>query len=223
MNLGTLKTHIINRTGNDAISSVITEYVNQIQYDICSRYPFRFRYSLPVSLTTIPNQNYLNPSAYLTDFNEPLDAMELTTPQKLIYADLWNVTRTDADWYKTTPTKKYLPTHYNIDWQNQRLWLYPTPDAAYPLKIRYLKGPSEISNASASLFIPSRWHQVVADGVESYIWQLDEDLRSSSAAAQRYEAGIVRMIEAEQQMPDNQPIFEGPSAFIDYSDPFLEM
>jgi hypothetical protein len=73
------------------------------------------------------------------------------------------------------------------------------------------------------LFIPAQWHYVVASGVESLVWQMDEDLNSANASNQRYESGIARMIETEQQMPDFQPIFEGPGQIIDYSDPFLEI
>jgi hypothetical protein len=139
VNLGTLKTHVTNRTGNDAIDSLLTEYVNQIQYDISSRYPFSWRLSLPVSLTTIASQNYLNPSAYLPNYAEPWDAVELKTPQKLLYLPVWNIMRSDPDWANTTPTRTGVPTHYSIDWPNSRLWLYPTPGDAYSLSVRYLK------------------------------------------------------------------------------------
>lgn len=223
MNLGTLKTHVSNRVGNDAISNILTEFVNQVQYDICTRYPFSWRTALPVSLTTIANQKYLNPSAYLTNFADPLDAVELQTPQKLIYVPIWNIDLFDPDYRKTTPTKSGVPTHYNIDWPNERLWLYPTPDAAYDLRVRYLKYPPEISNTSSALFIPAQFHYIVAAGVESLAWQMDEDLNSARAANDRYETGIARMIELEQQIPDYQPIMNSPSQEIDYSDPFLEI
>jgi len=223
MNLGTLKTHVVNRIGNDAISNVLTEFVNQVQYDICERHPFSWRMSLPVSLTTIPNQGYLNPSAYLPCFAEPLDALELSTPRKLIYQPVWDINLCDPEWSKSPSSRKGVPTHYNVDITNERLWLYPIPDGAYSLSVRYLKYPPEISNNSASLFIPSQYHHVVAAGVESLAWQLDEDLQSANAANQRYEAGIQRMIEKENSTSDYQPIMTSRVKFIDYSDPFLEL
>ncbi|RPJ14072.1 MAG: hypothetical protein EHM30_10755 [Desulfobacteraceae bacterium] len=223
MNLGTLKTHVINRTGNDAIDSVLTQFVNQVEYDICSRYPFSWRLSLPVSLTCIPNQAYLNPSAYLPNFGDPWDAIDAQTPRKMLFIPVWDINRADPEWSKTSSTRTGVPTHYNIDWPNQRLWLYPIPDQAYPICVRYLKNPPEISNTSSSLFVPSQFHHVVAAGVESLAWQLDEDLQSSQAANTRYENGISRMIELEQQKPDYQPIFQTMENVVDYSDPFLEI
>lgn len=228
MNLGQLKTHVANRTGNDSIDSVLTEFVNQVQYDFCSRFPFSWRKSLPVSINSVANQNYLNPSAYLPGFGDPIDAFELSTPQKLIYLPEWNIGVVDPDWFKTSPTNKGRPTHYSIQWNDQdqslsRLWLYPTPDSAYQLRFRYLRNPPEISNTSSSLFIPAKYHYGVAAGVESLVWQMDEDLKSSSAANQRYEAVIARAIDEENNLPDYQPHFEAPSIFVDYSDPFLEM
>lgn len=223
MNLGTLKTHISNRVGNDAASSLFTEYVNQIQYDICSRYPFSWRLSLPVSLTTIPNQNYLNPSAYLTNYGDPWDAVQYSTPQKLQYIPIWDINLADPEWSKTGTTRKGVPSHYNVDWANQRLWLYPCPDAAYSIGVRYLKYAPEVSNTSSSLFIPSQYHHIVAAGVESLAWQMDEDLQSANAANTRYEAGIARMIEQEQQIPDQQSIMQTWGRPIDYSDPFQEI
>jgi hypothetical protein len=221
VNLGTLKTHIINRTGNDAISSVLTEYVNQVIYDISERHPFNWRMSLPVSLTTIPNQAYLNPSAYLPNFGDPLDALELSTPRKLVYKPIWDINLGDPYWQNAG--RKGVPTHYNVDIENQRLWLYPIPDGVYTLSVRYLKLPSEVSNASSSLFIPAQYHHVVASGVESLVWQLDEDLQSASAANQRYEAGIQRMIDKDNMTSDFQPIMTSTSGIVDYSDPFLEV
>lgn len=223
MNLGTLKTHVTNRTGNDAIDSVLTEFVIQIQHDICSRHTFSWRKSLPISLTAITNQNYLNPSAYLTNFGDPFEAYELNTPQKLIYIDPWDIGTVDPDYFKTTPGRTGRPTHYSVDWDNQRLWLYPTPNEATPLRIRYYKGPGDIASSSASLFIPSKFHFVVAAGVESLVWQLDEDLNSAKAANDRYEAGIARMIDQDNNLPDNQAGFTPPQTFYDYSDPLREI
>lgn len=223
MNLGQLKTHIINRVGNDAISNVLTEFINQVQNDICGRHPFGWRKSLPISLTTIADQAYLNPSAYLPNYGEPLDALELNTPRKLIYQPVWDINLCDPEWAKSSSARKGVPTHYNIDWANERLWLYPIPNSAYSLSVRYLKFAPEISNNSASLFIPSQFHYVVAAGVESLAWQLDEDLKSANAANQRYESGIQRMIELDNGISDYQPIMTSRPQFVDYSDPFLEI
>jgi hypothetical protein len=222
LNLGQLKTHVTNRTGNDAISNVLTEFVIQIQNDMCSRHLFSWRKSLPISLTAIANQNYLNPSAYFPNFGDPLDGYELSTPQKLIYIDNWDIGLLDPDYFKATPSRTGRPTHYSVDWENQRLWLYPTPNAATSLRFRYYKNPGEVSNTSASLFIPSKYHFVLAAGVESLVWQLDEDLNSAKAANDRYEAGILRMIDEENNLPDKQSSFTPPQEFVDYSDPFLE-
>ena len=221
MNLGTLKTHVVNRTGNDSISNILTEFVNQIQYDICSRFPFSWRQSLPVSLTTIANQNYINPSAYLTNFESPMDCYELSTPKKLIHIPLWDIGLVDPDYFKNAPSNKRIPTHYNVDFDNSRLWLYPTPNSAISLKIRYYKSPPEISNASSTLFIPSKYHHIVVAGVESLVWQMDEDLRSAQAANTRYEQGIERMIGEDQDKSDEQPTFTpGIVNAPDPSDPF---
>jgi len=226
MDLGTLKTHVANRTGNDSIDAVQTEFVNQIQYDICSRYPFSWRLSLPTQVTTIANQAHINPSAYLTDFSQPLDAVELKTPRKLIYIQNWDIHLIDPDYLKSSPTRKGIPTHYNIHWDttdaSKRLFFYPIPESAINVKLRWVKNPPEISNTSSSLFIPAKYHYVVAAGVESMVWQLDEDLRSSQMALSRYEKGIEQMIHEEQQIPDYQPHFESQETFVDYSDPFLE-
>jgi len=224
LNLGTLKTHVANRTGNDAISSVLTEFANQVMYDMASRYPFSWRYSLPITVNTIANQNYINPSAYFPNFGDPLDAVEMSTPRKLIYLPTWDINLLDPAWNGSDQgIRRGVPTHYNFDFENSRLYFYPMPDRAVECKFRYLKLPSEISNTSSTLFIPARYHYVVAAGMESLVWQMDEDLNSARAANERYEAGIARMIEEQQNLPDYQPIFKSQEHFVDFSDPFLEM
>lgn len=225
MNLAALKTHIANRTGNDAIDSVLNEFIKQVEYDFCTRYPFSWRLSLPVSVTTIANQSYINPSAYFTDFAEPWYGVELSTPKKLIYLPNWDVHRLQPDVLKSSGQTQGVPSHYSIDWTNQRLWFYPTPNSAVDCKFVYLKQPPEWINSSAhsSLFIPQQHHQVLAAGVESLVWQMDEDLQSAQAANSRYETGISNAIEREQQLPDYQPLMTPASEFIDYSDPFLEI
>lgn len=213
----------MNRTGNDAISALLTEYINQIQYDFASRYHFSWRMSLPVSLNTISGQNYLNTSAYFTNFGDPWDALELKTPRKLIYTPNWNINLSDPTWVQSGTYRKGVPTNYSFDITNNRLWLYPVPDAVYSMQFSYLQNPPEISNASSSLFIPSKYHYIVAAGAESLVWQMDEDLNSAGAANQRYEAGIARAIEEEQNLPDFQPIFRAQNeGYVDYSNPFLD-
>ena len=225
MNLSQLKTHLANRTGNDAIDSVLNEFVKQIEYDFSNRYHFNWRMSLPVSVNAIANQNYINTSAYFPDFSDPWDGYELTTPRKLIYLPNWDIYAIAPDQLKSSGQQKGIPTHYNIDVSNSRLWFYPTPDRAVSCKFRYWKTPPEWVNASAhsTLFVPTKYHHVIAAGVESLVWQLDEDLNSAQAANVRYENGIAMAIEDEQQVPDYQPIMTPPQEYIDYSDPFLEI
>lgn len=224
MNLTALKTHVANRTGNDAIDSVLNEFIKQIEYDFCSRYPFSWRVSLPQSVTTIQDQAYINPSSYFTNFGDPWDGYELSTPQKLVYLPTWDIWRLDPTQLKTANQQKGIPTHYNFDFQNSRLWFYPIPDRAVECKFRYLKNPGEWVNTSAhSFLVPSQFHHTLAAGVESLVWQMDEDLQSAQAANTRYENGISYAIEKEQQLPDHQAIMTPPSALIDYSDPFLEI
>jgi hypothetical protein len=222
MNLGQLKTHVINRVGNDAIGNVLTEFVNQVQNDMTERYPFSWRETLPVAVTTIPNQAYINISAYLQNFGDPLDAVELSSPRKLIYSKQWDINLLDPDYVKAVPTRLGVPTNYNVDSANNRMYFYPVPNGAYQVSVRYLKSAPEISNNSASLFIPSQFHHVVASGVESFAWQLDEDLQSANAANSRYEAGIQRMIEKDNSTSDNQPIMTSDQGFVDYSSPYQE-
>lgn len=222
MNLGTLKTHLANAVGNDAVSAHIGRLANQVQYDILSRYPFSFRESLPVQITCTPNQNYVDPST-LTNFGEPLDAIELTTPKKLAYVPNWNVFLADPNYAKDPTSVKGVPKIYSIDWPNQRLWLYPTPNAAHIISVRYLKLFTEVSADSDTFLIPAQWHHVLCDGIESRLWQMDEDLKSAQAANQRYEAGIAQMIEREQQAPEQQPIITAGERIVDYSDPFIDL
>lgn len=227
MNLGTMLTHIANRTGNDAVNSVVIEFINQIQYDFTSRYQFSWAQSLPITINTIANQKYLNPSAYLTNYGSPYDCVELSTPLKLRYIPIYDLFRADPDYAKSSPTNKGVPRAYSIDWNDQdptqsRLWVYPMPDTAYPLSIRYMKNPPEISNTSSILFVPAKYHYVVAAGAESLVWQMDEDLQSSAAANQRYEAGIARAIADEVRSNDFEPIFESGQRFVDYSYPFSD-
>ncbi len=224
MNLGTLKTHVSNRVGNDAISAVLTEFCNQIQYDMASRYHWSWRMSLPVTVNTIPNQNYLNTSAYFPNLGDPWDAVNRTTPAKMAYTPNWNINFNDPTWILSSAYRQGSPTNYSFDIANQRLWLYPVPDKAYSLQFQYLQNPSEISNTSSTLFIPSKYHYIVAAGMESLAWQMDEDLQSAAAANQRYEAGIARAIEEEQQLPDAQPIFQTLNGgYVDYSNPFSDI
>lgn len=222
MNLGTLKTHVINRVGNDAIGNVLTEFVNQVQNDICERHPFSWRETLPVTVTTIPNQAYINISAYLPNFGDPLDAVELSSPRKLTYTKQWDINLLDPSYVASNPSRPGVPTNYNVDSSNNRMYFYPVPNGAYQVSVRYLKSAPEIFNNSASLFIPSQFHHVVASGVESFAWQLDEDLKSAQAANSRYEAGIQRMIEKDNSTSDYQPIMTSDQGFIDYSSPYQE-
>lgn len=223
MLLGTLKTHVSNRVGNDAISAILTEFCNQIQYDFCSRYHFSWRMSLPVQVNTIAGQSYLNTSAYFTNLGDPWDAINTRTPAKMWYTPNWNINFSDPTWVLSSNYRQGSPTNYSFDIANNRLWLYPVPDQAYLLRFQYLMNPPEISNTSSTLFIPSKYHYIVASGMEALAWKMEEDLPSAAAANQMYEAGIARAIEEDQQLPDSQPIFQTlQGGYIDYSNPLSD-
>lgn len=78
--------------------------------------------------------------------------------------------------------------------------LFPVPDSVWTFYLDYVKLPSEYTDSSSSqIEIPGKYNKVIMDGVLTYVYKFDPTLGDQVAQTQIYEAGIVRMIQDNEQ------------------------
>lgn len=118
--------------------------------------------------------------AYVTNF----DAIQKVVIQYTNETDYTPLIRID-DWNmydRRNDDEQGFPTHYS--WNNASLVLWPNPDAAYLVRVKYLKTLQDIQASGPET--PQEWHEVVLWGAVSRgFFNLGDWTRGQQAQAQQ--------------------------------------
>ena len=149
--------------------SAASFWINEAQRHVWEMLPHALHERIAVSSTTV-NENRIS---LPTDFDAMIGVSNLSaTPARPLEAI--NARQADS-WSATTAT----PTHYMqyADW----LELYPKPDSAYSLQLRYYAQPSDMTATTTAPSVGTRYHRAVFLRAKQYI---AEELRDFEAAGQ---------------------------------------
>ena len=97
-------------------------------------------------------------------------------------------TTLEADPKSSTTETEGTPGAYSI-WNNT-LYLYPTPDAVKTVKIFHYNEPAEVTTASTSMSVSSRYHTDIIDLVLSIMYAKDQNTNMSTYHRNLWESNV---------------------------------
>lgn len=159
--LGQLVTDVRNKLDDTSFSStLIKEFINDAQRYVVNKHRFKFMEGSYTQVTTIDDFDY--------DLQSDVDTIEsirITAPsgEERDITSGW-VTYQEYDALYPDPTEVSSGTPYRWTVRNDDLLLFPKPDAAYTLTIRYQKTPTALSADGDIPDIPERYKELLVLG-----------------------------------------------------------
>ncbi len=185
----------VNDTGT-ATTNIAKASVNDAQRDICSRHPFSWLLTTG-TLTTTPSQAHsVISTAGITDYWKVWTAREAVTPRMLkrISMDKWEA-------FQIISSAEQIPTHYSDEYDDRIYW-YPTPDAAYSIYLRYFKQVVDMEADATVSIIPARWHEILVLGGWYRTLQYQKEYGEAQAIKNEYEEKIQQIIDDDEDKID---------------------
>ena len=183
MNLGQMIEEMQDHGFEDTSVQRLTGFLNDAYYDICSREPWPF---LEKS-TTVDTVAGTDTLSVPSDFNKALRLVIDSQAQYLEPARLDDVTSRFAGLLTNTG----LPFLYYFIGDTVKV--YPIPDSAYTVTLRYMAVPTELSNNDDTPILPSRHHRAIVLGALVAAYRMDDDPENAAVFEQQFEKRIATM------------------------------
>jgi len=87
------------------------------------------------------------------------------------------------------------------DWAGN-IFVYPTPDTAYPMKVFYLKAATAVSAGTDALSIPDQFFNRLCEYVMAQAYEQDEDSQNSQFKLGQFTEGLTLLSEKEDQVSE---------------------
>jgi len=178
MNALALRTEVLNHGFDGSIftSSVLNQYLNDAIGDLCSRAFYYGEEQEQVTTTVAGTANY----AFPTDLTK-LRSVRLTSPQQeLSLIDLRDIDR-------STPSSG-VPYCYALN--GAGITVYPTPDAAYPMNVRYFQILSPLVYDTDVPSLPPRYHRSLTYFVIARCFEREDDIQQAQYYDSKWEQTI---------------------------------
>ena len=185
-----LQEEIARRLNESSISAdhgdKYTTYINFAMEDIATHFPKAPWLQSSAVLTLAAATRTWQTSSIGSDIRHVFDVRISAQNSKLQYFDPVAFDQLDPK-----PEDAGIPTLYTVF--NDEITFYPTPDADYGAQVRYFKGVTQVSAASAVPELPRQFLQ----GVILYGWALGlqerEDFDTSMIIEQKYQVWMDRV------------------------------
>jgi hypothetical protein len=189
-------------TLNNLVSEVLEHQFSVSQYD-----PY-VRGSTSTGREGILNQG-LRYVAAQTDFRELFTAYDFSTSVGVAtyalpadFARLYGLTTVDGNQdtiplfqevimdFQTRPDASGQPSQYTVIGNNLHLW--PTPDAAYSMKLRYYKLPALLTEPNDEPEIPSEYHHLLVSYALWHCYERENDYQSAQYHKARFDEDLMK-------------------------------
>ena len=180
---------IQNLTTDANLRSIALRWLRRVIKDISARHP---HWTWLESTQTFPTLNEIMSYDLPLDIDlsghKLFDLRQYTTPAKLVY-----ISQRRFDELQPDPTiQTGAPLYYTIFATSLKLW--PVPDAAINMYMRYIKTIAVISDSETSTTdIPAKFDEVVLDGAKVHAFKYFPEWGDSREQKQIYEGGVLEM------------------------------
>ncbi len=205
--LAGLRTRVQKRvrdTGYD--SSEITDYLNDTQRDICNelRLPFMQtsqNYTLAINVSDITNGSNL-PSNYV----QAMDLVNTYTGYEGVipYKSTQELDRYYPDEDDATRNPANAPTY----WYNyaKTIRVFPQPDKAYTVTLRYYKSPTALSSDSDVPELPSEFEELLVLGAAYRVLQVKDNYDQAAILQNKYDEILQKLAVKYSQPQVGKPM-----------------
>jgi hypothetical protein len=186
--LSTVTTKVQQRIKDTGYSTAeIANYLNDTQNDVFNEYPtLKFMKTSQNYTVTAGVADITNGSALPTDFSTAIDLINTTAGQEQVipYMESDQIDLLYPDAEDTTRNPAGVPLYWYLDGVTPKL--FPTPAAAYTLKLRYYKKPTELTGDADVPVIPSEFEELLVEGASFRVLQVKDNYDQAAIHENRY-------------------------------------
>lgn len=189
MTLAEIRTAVRERLDDPTFETAkIDRWANWVIADICTRANFPFLEGSTTTSTVASTQDYT-----ITTIDSTIDkirsVIDITNETNLQFMDPHEMDATYLDMSDDTTSKPLYWTIYG-----DTLRLYPIPDDAYTLQIRFKKTPTTLTNTTDVAEIPDRYVEAVVLGTYQKALEWNDDFDYAAAIQNQYEQKVSKII-----------------------------
>lgn len=175
-------------------SGEIINYINDAQNDVFNEYRLRFMqtaqdYTLAQGASDITNGAGL-PSNYVQAIDLVLDSQgrERVIP----YRDISWIDQNFPDPEDTATHPEGVPQYWYI--YGDTIRVYPVPDAAYEVTLRYYKKPTILENDEDVPEIPSEFEEMLVSGAAYRVLQVKDNYDQATIHQNKFDEQLLKLV-----------------------------
>lgn len=185
--LSTIVTKVQNRVKDSSYSTTeITDYINDTQNDVFNEYRLRFmqttqNYTLASGVADITNGSGL-PTNFVQAYDIFITSSGLES--KLQYKTFQEIDQLYPDPTDTTSNPAGIPIYWYV--YGDTIRVYPAPNSAYTVTMRYLKKPTILDADADVPELPSEFEEVLVMGAAYRVMQTKDNYDRAAIMENKY-------------------------------------
>lgn len=182
-------------------TSVLLQLLNDTNREVCNRYMLDFMQSSTTFNTVDSTASYAL-STIAADLQQ-LTSLRITSPDN---SERWlqPMTAEDFDRFIADPTSESegSPEKYYL-WDNT-VYLYPVPDDAYTIAVRYIKTPTTVESGDQP-DIPEEYQEILTLGTLYRAMQINDNFDQALVIKNQFDTQVIDMIRRLRVQPTGSP------------------
>ncbi len=194
----------IRDTGFD--STEIVGYLNDTQNDVFNEYRLPFMEAVQDYTVDINNSDISGGDGLPTDYTQAIDLLYTQDGQERLipYKDIREIDSLHADADDITAHTPAAPQCWYFYAQTIRV--YPAPDTAYTVKLRYYKSPTLLVSGDDVPSIPARYQELLVVGAAYRCLQVKDNYDQAGILENKYQELLQKLAVQTSQNQVGTPI-----------------
>lgn len=204
--LGGIADKVRNRVRDSGYSGAeITNYINDTIRDVFNEYRLPFMETTQNYTLTVGVSDITNGSGLPTNYSQAIDLI-LTTANKekvIEYKDIREIDGLYTDPDDTTRHTSSVPLYWY--YYAQTIRVFPVPDAAYTLTLRYYKEPTELSADADVPPLPDSFEELLVVGAAYRVLQVKDNYDQAGILENKYNELLQKLVVRSSQAQVGTP------------------
>lgn len=205
--LGDIVTRVQQRVRDTGYSSSeIKSYVNDTQNDVFNEYRLPFMEASQEYTLTADNSDITNGDGLPTNYVQAIDLILTTAGKEIVlnYKDIREIEDSTPDPDDATAHTPGTPE----DWYHyaQTIRVYPQPDTAYTVRLRYYKKPTLLSADANIPELPSEFEELLVVGAAYRVLQVKDNYDQAGILENKYAELLQKLVVKFGQAQVGTPI-----------------
>ena len=198
--LSDITTKVQNKVRDSSYSTTeIANYINDAQNDVFNEYRLPFMEATQDYTLTANVSDITNGSGLPTNYVQAIDLI-LTTDgyeKRLLYKDIRWIEDNFPDPDDNTVNPANPPIYYYF--YNETIRVFPEPDTAYTVTLRYIKKPTILSADADVPEIPSEFEEILVSGAAYRVLQAKDNYDQAGIHQNKYDEILQKLVKRFSQ------------------------